>query len=144
MSTTASRAASPAGVSLEPISTRSGHSRSAMAVPSARNSGFESTSKWTPGSPEERTRCMAAAVRTGSVDFSTTMVSCLAQALIWRAVFSQYWRSAARPAPWPKVFVGVFTATKITSASAMALSTSVEKNRLRLSVSRTTSWRPGS
>jgi hypothetical protein len=44
-----------------------------------------------------------------------------------RAVFSQYCKSAARPAPIPNAFVGVFTLTKIISASAMARSTSAVK-----------------
>ena len=38
----------PPGVSCEPISTRSGCSRSLTAVPSARNSGFDTTSKRRP------------------------------------------------------------------------------------------------
>ena len=56
-----------------PIRTRSGFSKSLTAVPSAKNSGLESTSKV----------CLLflakislifSAVRTGRVDFSTTMV----------------------------------------------------------------------
>ena len=42
-------AARPDGVCSEPMRTRSGWRISLMAVPSARNSGFESMSKGTPG-----------------------------------------------------------------------------------------------
>jgi hypothetical protein len=63
---------------------------------------------------------------------------------IWRAVFSQYCRSAARPAPWPNILVGVFTLTKMMSASAMWRSTSVEKTRFLPRTARTISSRPGS
>ncbi len=60
---------------------------------------------------------MVWAVLTGSVLFSTTILGDVATRTIWRATFSQYWRSAARPAPSPKVLVGVLTETKIMSAS---------------------------
>ena len=39
------RASKPEGVSCEPISTRSGFCRSSTALPSARNSGLDKTSK---------------------------------------------------------------------------------------------------
>jgi hypothetical protein len=52
-------------------------------------------------------RSIAWAVRTGRVDFSTTILLRVEWARICRAVFSQYCRSAARPAPWPGVFVYV-------------------------------------
>ncbi len=59
-----------------------------------------------------------------------------------RAAFSQFFRSAAIPAPSPKVLVGVFTETKITSAWRMFSAISVEKNRLRPRACRTTSSSP--
>ena len=89
-------------------------------------------------------RSIASAVRTGRVLFSTTILCEVEFSRIWRAVFSQYCRSAARPAPCPKVLVGVLTLTKMISASAMWRSISVEKNRLRPRAARTTSSRPGS
>ncbi len=87
---------------------------------------------------------MASAVRTGRVLFSTTTLDEVEHSTIWRAVFSQYCKSAARPAPWPKVLVGVLTLTKMMSASAMFCSLSVEKNRFLPRAARTTSFRPGS
>jgi hypothetical protein len=45
--------------------------------------------------------------------------------------------------PFPKVLVGVLTEMKIRSASFIAVSMSVEKNRLRPRHSVTTSSRPG-
>ena len=91
-----------------------------------------------------RMHSIASAVRTGSVLFSTTILDEVEFSRIWRAVFSQYCRSAALPAPWPKVLVAVLTLTKMMSASAMFRSTSVEKKRLRPRVTRTTSSKPGS
>ena len=115
-----------------------------MAVPSARNSGFDRTSNRRPRVLLLRIRSIASAVRTGSVDFSTTILSLVEQARICRAVFSQYCRSAARPAPSPNVFVGVFTDTKMMSAAAMPASMSVEKKRFLPRARFTTSSRPGS
>ena len=89
-------------------------------------------------------RSIASAVRTGNVDFSTIIFDRSEFARICRAVFSQYCKSAARPAPSPKVFVGVFTDTKMMSASRMPWSTSVEKKRFTPRVCLTTSSRPGS
>lgn len=54
-----SMAACPAGLSLPPMSTRSGLVRSAIAVPSARNSGLERIWKSTPGSAQLRRRTYA-------------------------------------------------------------------------------------
>ena len=48
------------------------------------------------------------------------------------------------PAPSPKVLVGVFTLTKMMSASRMPPATSVEKKRLRPRDCATTSSSPGS
>ena len=87
---------------------------------------------------------MAAAVRTGRVDFSITILSPSAHSLISLAVASQYWRSLARPAPRPNIFVGVLTPTKTMSHSFTAPLMSVEKKRLRPRTSLTTSARPGS
>ena len=138
------QAARPDSVWWEPISTRSGSNKSLIAVPSAKNSGFESTSKWMPLSFEFKMRSMAAAVRTGSVDFSTMIFPSSAISKMLRAVFSQYWRSDAFPAPCPKVFVGVLTETKIISASLMADGMSVLKNKFRPRARFTTSSKPGS
>ena len=52
---------------------------------------------------------MASAVFTGTVGFSTTILLVLETEAITRAAPSQYVRSAALPAPTPRVFVGVFT-----------------------------------
>lgn len=83
------------------------------------------------------------AARTGTVLFSTTILLLCAMLAIMRAASSTYLRSAARPRPLPNVFVGVFTEMKIRSASTMAVSMSVEKNRLRLRHCLTTASRPG-
>jgi len=68
-------AARPSGVLSEPMRTRSGLSRSDMAVPSARNSGLERMSKRRPGR-ELASRMVRIdwAVRQGTVDFSTTIL----------------------------------------------------------------------
>ena len=52
---------------------------------------------------------MASAVFTGTVDFSTTILEDVDTEAIMRAAPSQYVRSAALPAPTPRVLVGVFT-----------------------------------
>ena len=52
---------------------------------------------------------IASAVFTGTVDFSTTILLVVDTEAIMRAAPSQYVRSAALPAPTPRVFVGVFT-----------------------------------
>mmetsp|Transcript_48281 Transcript_48281/g.121915 ORF Transcript_48281/g.121915 Transcript_48281/m.121915 type:complete len:236 (+) Transcript_48281:772-1479(+) len=136
----------PLGVSLPPMSTLSGLMRSSMAVPSARNSGLERISNLTLLSEQLRssTLPMASAVRTGTVDFSTMILLLAETRAIMRAALSQYVRSAARPAPTPRVFVGVFTLTKMMFASATCFSVSVLKKRLRPRASNTTSSRPGS
>uniref|UniRef100_A0A182VHM1 Uncharacterized protein n=1 Tax=Anopheles merus TaxID=30066 RepID=A0A182VHM1_ANOME len=88
--------------------------------------------------------CMIlSAARTGTVLFSTTILLFCDISAIMRAQPSTYFRSAARPLPLPYVFVGVLTEMKISSASWIAFSMSVEKNRLRLRHWRTTSSRPG-
>ena len=61
---------------------------------------------------------MASAVFTGTVDFSTTILLLLATLAIMRAAPSQYVRSAALPAPTPRVFVGVFTLQGVTRIPA--------------------------
>merc|ERR1719473_70182 len=61
-------AARPCGVCGPPTSTRSGLKRSLMAVPSARNSGFESTWKSMPVQLADITLAIASAVFTGTVD----------------------------------------------------------------------------
>merc|ERR1719352_1904871 len=67
-------AAWPAGVSAPPTSTRSGLKRSSMAVPSARNSGLESTWKLVVVQDAAITLAIASAVFTGTVDFSTMIL----------------------------------------------------------------------
>jgi hypothetical protein len=52
---------------------------------------------------------IASAVFTGTVDFSTTILLVVDTEAIMRAAPSQYVRSAALPAPTPRVLVGVFT-----------------------------------
>ena len=147
------------------VLTLSGFSRSAIAVPSARNSGLLRISKWTEGSEQfllstcsqinqcectnsQHRSCvhlfsqfshnhsdssirhhqaakgntgtsaatisvytfsMASAVLTGTVDFSMTILLVLETLAIIRAAPSQYVRSAALPAPTPRVLVGVLT-----------------------------------
>mmetsp|Transcript_55 Transcript_55/g.202 ORF Transcript_55/g.202 Transcript_55/m.202 type:complete len:230 (-) Transcript_55:325-1014(-) len=136
----------PRAVSLPPISTLSGFMRSATAVPSAKNSGLERMSNCTLSSSQFRlsTFSMASAVFTGTVDFSTMILLDVDTDAIMRAAPSQYVRSAALPAPTPRVFVGVLTLTNTTSASATCFLTSVLKKRLRPKASFTTSSRPGS
>jgi hypothetical protein len=88
MSTISRAAASPAGVWREPISTRSGSSRSRTADPSARNSGLETTSKWMFFLFSCRIRSMASAVRTGRVLFSTMILGVRIGDFVR---FSQHW-----------------------------------------------------
>lgn len=52
---------------------------------------------------------IASAVLTGTVDFSMTILLVLETLAIIRAAPSQYVRSAALPAPTPRVLVGVLT-----------------------------------
>lgn len=88
----ASIALRPLSVSWHPpISTRSGFCRSAMAVPSAKNSGLDRISKATPSALQLRlsTLAMASAVLTGTVDFSTTILLDVATLAIRRAAPSQ-------------------------------------------------------
>lgn len=59
----------------------------------------------------------------------TTILSEVATSAILRAQSSQFLMFAARPAPMPAILVGVFTDTKMTSASTMAASMFVEKKR---------------
>lgn len=94
-------AARPSSFSCPPISTRSGCSKSRIAVPSARNSGLDSTWKERPRSLAANTRLMDCAVFTGTVLFSTTIFDVCATWAIRRAASSQFFRSAARPFPMP-------------------------------------------
>lgn len=77
-----------------------------------------------------RTRSMASAVLTGTVDFSTMILLWPGSVLraIILAALSQYVRSAAAPAPMPEVFVGVLTLR----ARVVAMSWRVEKVRVRV------------
>src|SRR5574340_1140204 len=108
-----SRAFKPLWVSREPIRTRSGSIISWMAVPSARNSGLDRTSKQIPPfSGQLRILSMARAVFTGRVLFSMTILDDREWVRICRAVCSQYWRSAAMPALsiFPSSFLILFCA----------------------------------
>ena len=87
---------------------------------------------------------IAAAVRTGRVLFSTTMVWPVAAWATSRAQASTQRRSLACPAPRPLVLVGVFTEMKTMSAAAIEADTSVEKCRLRPRARSTTRSSPGS
>ena len=115
-------------------------------MPSARNSGLLSTWNLTPGlAPCSSTARTASDVRTGTVDFSTTILSDVDTSAIVLAHNSQFLTLAARPAPIPAVFVGVFTLMKTISASAIDSLILVEKTKLpRLRPTATTSSRPGS
>mmetsp|Transcript_5581 Transcript_5581/g.16838 ORF Transcript_5581/g.16838 Transcript_5581/m.16838 type:complete len:232 (-) Transcript_5581:180-875(-) len=138
-------AASPSGVGSPPMSTRSGVSRSFTAVPSARNSGLDKIWKSIPGAElAERMALRTSAVPDGTVDFSMMILFVLDTSAIFRAHSSMYLTSAAEPLPRPYVLVGVFTDTKTISASATAVSTSVEKKRFLPRHSFTISSRPGS
>ena len=116
-------------------------------MPSARNSGLESTEKlfW-PAAPWAAVRIAftVSAVRTGKVLFSTTIVWPWAQAATWRAEASIQRRSLAWPAPMPRVLVGVLTERNTMSALAIAASTAVVKWRLRPRQRPTTASSPGS
>ena len=87
---------------------------------------------------------IAAAVRTGRVLFSTTIVCPVAASATVRAQASTQRRSLAWPAPSPLVLVGVLTEMNTMSAAAIDASTSVEKVRLRPLARATTASRPGS
>mmetsp|Transcript_2063 Transcript_2063/g.5298 ORF Transcript_2063/g.5298 Transcript_2063/m.5298 type:complete len:253 (+) Transcript_2063:516-1274(+) len=137
-------AASPSGVCWPPMRTRLGLARSAMAVPSARNSGLLRIWCLMPLSLQARTRPIDSAVRTGTVDFSTTILGEVAILAMVRAQFSQFLMLAARPAPIPDTLVGVLTETKMMSPFSISPSTSVEKKRFLPRQALTTSSRPGS
>eukprot|EP00834_Sanchytrium_tribonematis_P000722 NODE_13_length_54415_cov_0.522424.p56 type:complete len:102 gc:universal NODE_13_length_54415_cov_0.522424:11969-12274(+) len=87
---------------------------------------------------------MLSAVLHGTVDFSTTILLPLHALLILLADASMYFKSAARPAPTPLVFVGVLTLTKMISAASKTASISVEKNKFFPLAANTISSRPGS
>jgi hypothetical protein len=87
---------------------------------------------------------MAVAVLTGTVLFSTTILSEVETSAILRAHSSQFLMLAARPAPIPWVLVGVLTEMNIMSALLISSSMLVEKKRLRPTHAWTTSGRPGS
>lgn len=142
--TSVAAAAFPSGVCTPPMSTRSGAIRSGIAVPSARNSGLDSTWNWSPFSLHSSTWRTACAVRTGTVLFSTTILPLSDTSAILRAQSSQFLTLAARPAPIPMVLVGVLTEMKMMSAFLISASMSVEKKRFLPQHFSTTSRRPGS
>jgi hypothetical protein len=86
---------------------------------------------------------MLSAARTGTVLFSTTILLFCAVSAISREQPSTNFKSAALPLPLPLVFVGVLTDMKMSSASWMAVSMSVEKKRFTFRHFFTTSSRPG-
>mmetsp|Transcript_25026 Transcript_25026/g.80680 ORF Transcript_25026/g.80680 Transcript_25026/m.80680 type:complete len:229 (+) Transcript_25026:647-1333(+) len=140
-----SMARRPDSVWEPPMRTREGFCRSATAVPSAKNSGLDNTSNDAPSARLAcSTRCSECAVRTGTVDFSTTILEPLATRAIWRAASSRFLMLDARPLPIPNALVGVLTQTKIMSASTTSLFTSEEKNRFFPRCANTSSSRPGS
>ena len=75
MSTKALIAFCPELLGSPPINTRSDLNKSSMAVPSAKNSGLERISKFTPFPSESNISFIFSAVRTGKVDFSTIILS---------------------------------------------------------------------
>ena len=96
-----------------------------MAVPSAKNSGFDNTEKLFCGragscSAAARIAATVSAVRTGRVLFSTTIVWPVAAAATWRVQASIQRKSDAWPAPTPLFFVGVLTDRNTISALAIA------------------------
>ena len=70
-------------------------SKSSMAEPSAKNSGLDRISNFTPLPVFSKMFLIAWAVRTGRVDFSTTILSLVATLAMVRADISMYFRSAA-------------------------------------------------
>lgn len=78
---------------------------------------------------EARTRLIDSAVLTGTVDFSTIILSEVATSAILRAQSSQFLMFEANPAPIPVTFVGVLTLIKIISAAMMVSSMAVVKNK---------------
>jgi hypothetical protein len=78
------------------------------------------------------------AVRTGTVDFSTTILPRVDTLAIMRAANSQFLMFAARPAPIPWSLVGVFTEMNMTSESSITSSKLVEKKRFLPRTLRTT------
>ena len=107
----------PSGVSSPPINIRSGFKRSSIAVPSAKNSGFDSTSNLMPGLVLAfNILLILSAARTGTVLFSTTILLLTEKLAISLATCSRFCKSAAFPLPKPNVFVGVLTEMKTISA----------------------------
>ena len=85
-------------------------------MPSARDTGLDSTWNWSPFSLHSSTCRTACAVRTRTVLFSTTILPLLDTSAILRAQSPQFLTLAARPAPIPMVLVGVLTEMKMMSA----------------------------
>ena len=119
-----------------PMTIRSGWRQSWTAVPSARNSGLDTT--WTSSRP--RAVATRAAVPTGTVDLVITMAPRRRWGPISSATVSTKLRSAWPSAPW-----GVGRHRKTMSDAATARPLSVRKaSRPRSSPSRTTAVRPSS
>jgi len=101
-----------------PIKTLSGLSKSFIAVPSAKNSGLDNTSKLISSllefvSAEFNIFSITSAVLTGKVLFSTTIVYPFEYLATSLALASTHFKSLDFPAPRPFFFVGVFTEIKI-------------------------------
>jgi hypothetical protein len=89
MDTNTSLAAIPSGVSNDPIKTLSGFIKFLIAVPSAKNSGFDNISKVTPGlALHSKIDLILSAVLQGTVDFSTTILEVRDAAAILRVADS--------------------------------------------------------
>ena len=109
-----------ASLSSPPIRTLSGFFKSLIAVPSAKNSGFERTENvlviedlFISSVAASRIALIVWAVLTGNVLFSTTIVWPFAYFDISLDDASTYLRSIACPDPIPLVLVGVLTEIKI-------------------------------
>ena len=125
-----------------PRTMRSGCSVSCTALPSRRNSGFQTSSARTPaGAVLATTSRSQAPVPTGTVDLPTMSASCVRCRAIEVVAASTKRRSAA----WLVFDCGVPTQTKCTSAQPTASATSVVNRRRPVaSCSVSSSGSPGS
>ncbi len=119
-----------------PTRIRSGRNESAMARPSRRNSGLETTWNFRPGRSRAIVTATRSAVPAGTVDFSTTTIPSGACRATARAASSTATRLAS-----PFASGGVPTQMKATSAPATASSGCEVKRRRPASSS---SWRRSS
>ena len=121
------------------MTTRSGFRKSSTAVPSLRNSGFDTTATGWLVSPLTTSRTRAA-VPTGTVDLFTRIFGPFIARPISRATSSTCDRSAD-----PSSSCGVPTAMKSTSLARTASARSVVKRKRSSATLRgTSSFKPGS